>query len=875
MPIISGTKFGPYEILSPLGAGGMGEVYKARDSRLDRVVAIKVLPSDFVSTPEVKERFEREARTISSLSHPHICALFDIGQQDGVEYLVLEYLEGETLADKLKKGPLSIDMLFKYAVQIADALEKAHKHGVVHRDLKPANIMVTRSGAKLMDFGLAKPDAEAAAETALEAMTVSKPLTTEGTIVGTFQYMAPEQLEGHPADARSDIFSFGCVLYEMATGQRAFKGKTQASLFAAILASEPPAISTIRPVSPPALERIVNACLQKDPEDRLQTAHDLRMQLEWAMQPGASSSSVTQAALQPGLLGSRVQRKKIMTSLLVLGWLLAALLAAWMFWRRPQAAGGAVRAEISMPTGTELTDVSSSNHIVISPDGANIAFIADSQGKQSLYVRPLNSSAFRRLEGTDGASYPFWSPDSRFIGFFADAKLKKIPAGGGVLQILCDAPAGRGGSWSSKGMILFAPNIASPIAVVPEGGGEPRQVTSIPPGFATHRLPYFLPDAKHFLFVASEASSNTEAESTLQAGELGSMETRMVMRSASNVAYQDGNLFFVKDKNLVAQTFDAGSMKLSGNPIPIAERVEYYGARYLGNFSVSQSGIVVYRNQPLEKKQLMWHDGPGKEPGKAGPQGNFSDPRISHNGQKIAVFQSDSVSGKGDVWIMDVARNTLSRLTFEPAEGYTVAWSPDDRQIATSSLSGNHGKSEIVDAGSGKAQVLRESNDFTLVASWSSDGNLLGSSQNPSTGWDVAIVNLQDKKLTPLLHTKFSETAGSFSPDGKFFSYLSDENGRLEVYVTPYPATDAKYQISSDGAGGAEGSNVVWNKSGSELYFLSTKGQMMSAAIETRNGFHSGAPRQVFSSSRVLSDFDLAPDGPSLPRKTPSLRLSI
>src|SRR6202521_461237 len=502
MALTSGTKLGPYEIQSPLGAGGMGEVYRARDTRLDRTVAVKILPPHLSSDPEARQRFDREARAISHLNHPNIGTLHDVGHQDGTDFLVMECLEGETLAAALMRGPLPPEQVLKYGIDICEGLEKAHKSGVIHRDLKPGNIMLTKSGAKLMDFGLAK--ATLAHEPPVSSLTmtlsrpsVDQPLTAQGMVVGTFQYMSPEQLEGKEADARSDIFALGAVLYEMATGKRAFTGKTQASIVAAILASEPQPISVVQTMSPPALDRVVQGCLAKDPDERFQTIHDVKLQLKWIAEGGS------QAGVPAPVAAKRKNRERALIIALLLCGLLAALgIAGSVIFAKKEESlrRRVVRAQIGAPDHYSFTGVNLSNHVEISPDGSTIAFIAEGEGKQFLWVRPLHATTAQPLAGTEGAYYPFWSPDSKFIGFFAGGKLKKVEASGGVVQTLCDAPYGRGGSWNRDGVILFAPGIHDVIYRVPDGGGQPVAVTKVNKGgvYGGSRWPYFLPDGQHF-----------------------------------------------------------------------------------------------------------------------------------------------------------------------------------------------------------------------------------------------------------------------------------------------------------------------------------------------------------------------------------------
>jgi hypothetical protein len=618
MTLASGAKLGPYEIVAPAGAGGMGEVYRGRDTRLDRTVAIKILPAHLSSNPEAKQRFDREARAISSLNHPNICTLYDIGHQDGVDYLVMEFLEGETLADRLAKGPMPLEQVLKYGVEICEGLEKAHKTGVIHRDLKPGNIMVTKAGAKLMDFGLAKSASANPPLASSLTMTISspsagrpsadQPLTARGMIVGTFQYMSPEQVEGKEADARSDIFALGAVLYEMATGKRAFTGKTQASIVAAILAAEPQPISVVRPMSPPALDRVVKVCLAKDADERFQSVHDLKLQLMWIAEGGS------QAGVPAPVAARRKNRERVLIAALALCGCLAAagIAASVLLSKKAESLRRVVKAQIGAPEHNAFTTVNLSNHVVISPDGNSVAFIAEGEGKQLLWVRPLHATAAIPLAGTEGAYYPFWSPDSKFLGFFAGGKLKKVEASGGVVQTLCDSPYGRGGSWNRDGVILFAPGIHDVIFRVPDGGGRPVAVTKAktPGVFAGSRWPYFLPDGRHFLYVGTEGD---EPRGKVYAASLDSPDPKLIVEENSAAVYANGYLFFIKDGNLVAQPFDPDHLTLGGNPVPVAPKVEYFDAKSLGDFSVSENGVLVYRSAFSSPTRLVWLDRTGKQ----------------------------------------------------------------------------------------------------------------------------------------------------------------------------------------------------------------------------------------------------------------------
>ncbi|MFZ0320047.1 MAG: protein kinase, partial [Candidatus Sulfotelmatobacter sp.] len=561
MALPSGTKFGPYEIQSPLGAGGMGEVYRARDTRLDRTVAIKVLPSHLSSDPELKQRMEREAKAISALQHANICTLYDIGTQDGTDFLVMEYLEGQTLADRLKKGALSIEQVLKIGTEIAQALEKAHQQGIIHRDLKPANIMLTKAGAKLMDFGLAKPKISIAAQAVgtftpstptmnLASLTAAvSPLTQKGSIVGTFQYMAPELLQGAEADARSDLFSFGCVLYEMITGRRAFEGKSQLSVFSSILEKDPEPIASIQPLAPPMLDRVVRACLAKDPADRIQSAHDVALDLRWLSESTETGSPQSSAEFKKSWVA----------------WTFALLLAlvalagfAGYRWAKSSTDSLSLHAEIPPPNKFLLDTTGDAGGMpVLSPQGDKIAFVAHSGEAKLLWVRPLNSDFAQQLEGTQNAMHPFWSPDGRYIGFFANGKLAKIAATGGPVTVLADAPNSRGGSWSANDVIVFAPDYIGALLKVSAQGGAAEPATLIEKTrHDTHRWPWFLPDGKHFLFLATSHTGGDPTPNGIYFASLDNKETRQIVTSDSAAQYASGYLLYRANTALVAQPFD-------------------------------------------------------------------------------------------------------------------------------------------------------------------------------------------------------------------------------------------------------------------------------------------------------------------------------
>ncbi len=841
MSLTSGTKLGPYEIQSPLGAGGMGEVYRAKDTRLDRTVAVKVLPGHLSENLEAKQRFDREARAISSLNHPNICTLHDVGHQDGIDFLVMEFLEGETLADRLRKGPLPTELVLKYGIEICEGLERAHKSGVVHRDLKPGNVMLTKTGAKLMDFGLAKAAPGASPASSL-TMTIShpsaeQPLTAHGTIVGTFQYMSPEQTEGKEADARSDIFALGAVLYEMATGKRAFTGKSQASLVAAILASEPPPISMVQPMSPPALEQVIKSCLAKDPEERYQTVHDLKLQLKWIVEASAS-----QLAAPAQVRARRVVQKRTLLIAAAVGWVLAVAAVAIFLSSRAQLeeARRPMTASWLPPNDTDFASVSA-GALALSPDGSKLAFLTGDLSETKLWVRDVTTGAVHPVEA-ERPSYPFWSPDGKYLGFFSAGKMKKVALAGGPVQVLCDAPEGRGASWSPRGVIIFTPNIREPLYKVAEAGGVPEKITEAKPGW-THRNPYFLPDGDHYLFTYREAvGTAANSVGALYGASLSGEQPRQILELASNVQYSEGYLLYLRETVLVAQRFDPKALKFNGDPTPVAEKLDYWNARDLVAFTAAH-GTLVYRHGSLQKTQPQWVDRTGKEVGRFGEPGLYMSPRPSPDGSLVGLVRPDPDTGKGDVWIVDTIRNTMSRSTFADAASITYAFSPDAKRIAVGTVAGTASSGVWIQptSGSGAQEKLETPKTFGTVTSWSHDGRyVFFMVQNNATRQDVYYIDLNgDKKLTPFIQSPANETGAHLSPNGKWLAYQSDESGRYEVYVTAFPGPGGKWQVSNGG-----GSSASWSGDGKQIYYVNGD-KLMVVAIQNVDTFQFGAPNAL------------------------------
>jgi serine/threonine protein kinase/Tol biopolymer transport system component len=826
MTLATGSRLGPYEILSPLGAGGMGEVYKARDTRLDRTVAVKVLAEHLSSQPELRARFEREARTISTLDHPHICVLHDVGRQDGVDYLVMEYLEGETLGQRLQRGHLPLAQVLLHASEIAAALDRAHRAGVVHRDLKPGNVMLTRSGAKLLDFGLAKlrkDDASDEPSSKVATLTGQDPLTGKGTLLGTFRYMAPEQLEGKDADARSDIFAFGSVLYEMATGQRAFDATSQASLIAAILDKDPPPIASLVPMTPPALDRLVRGCLAKNPDDRWQSAHDVQLALKWVEEADGASP----AAAAGGLLQNRKRW----------AWGLAAILLAIVtppvvrqLAPRPESPR-LVRAIISPTLPTTFEDADAP---VISPDGRLLAFTGQVGGKRSLWVRALDSQSARSLPDTDRALQPFWSPDSRSIGFFtSDLKLKRVAASGGPVLTLAGAAErvgvyNTGGTWNRAGVILFGA-ADGPILRTSESGGAatPLTVLDKAAGDRSHRLPHFLPDGRHFLYVVESADRQRAG---VHVGSLESSQTKRVLDVPSTVWYSPpGYLLFLREGALMTQRFDATRLLTTGEPSSVAPQVlSNFGS---AAFSVSMNGVLAYR-APTEEARLAWFGREGRRGAHVGERAPFSQIDLSPDERRVAAQ-----IGR-DVWLVDLNSGIHSRLTFDPAQSLDPVWSPDGRRVLFARRKGHYNLfAKTID--SGQEEVVFESDEDKYPEDWSGDGRFI--LYGTYGGITLYALPLGDRKPVQLVDSAFWKNEFHFSPDGRWIAYNSEESGRMEIHLASFPDFGNRRQVSNGG-----GVQALWRGDGRELFYLGLDARMMTVDVKVGPVLETGVPRALF-----------------------------
>jgi Tol biopolymer transport system component len=877
MPLTTGTRLGPYEIVAAIGAGGMGEVYKATDTRLSRTVAIKVLPPHWADSAEMKQRFEREARTVASLSHPHICALHDIGHQDpstgsgqAIDFLVMEFLEGETLAARIARGPLALGEALTVAIAIADALDQAHRRGVVHRDLKPANVMLTESGAKLLDFGLAKVTQGRTTNSSGTAVPVAADVTTPGMVVGTLQYMAPEQLDGADADARTDIFALGVLVHEMVTGRKAFEAKSRVLLISAIATSTPPPLSNAEPATPPELEHVVATCMAKDAADRWQTARDVLAELQ-AIAEGATDAVAAAPVSVAGRKHARLYR------MLAAGALLAAIVvsAPALLYLRGAEPSKALRFRIPIqltaePGALGLNAVSTGgafnlSSFSVSPDGKAIAFVARNLPTDpfSLFVRPIGAVAPRLMSGTEDAAQPFWSADGRSIAFVAGGRLKKIAVAGGPPQNLGEVTDFSGGTWNRDGVIVFGS--AQGLYRVPAEGGKPEAITSLQPNESGHFWPHFLPDGQHFLFTAWSAQAPSRA---IYAGALGTKDKTRVLAAESDAVYAgSGHLLFHRGSTVYAQPFDAKTRSLSGEPATVADQVSFDDANGRGAFAVSESGVLAYfqdsgagRAAGLDSAEwhLAWASRSGQQISTPGPSAVYRGVEVSPDTKRIAVHRHEA-SG-GDIWIVEPT-GSETRLTWDASQhNASPVWSPDGRDIVYSSL--RNAKSGLYrkrSDGSSAEELLFESELPKAPLSWSPDGkSIVFSVRDPKTASDLWVLSVADKKAVPFVASPFNETHAQISPDGKWIAYASNSvGGRNEIHVQPFPSGAGRWQVS-DGGGDwprwrADGKELIYHSIGTAASpgvagALSFVGPLFAVAVNAAGGtFEHSAPVAVLN----------------------------
>ena len=862
MTLSPGQRLGPYEILAAAGAGGMGEVYKARDTRLDRVVAVKVLPSHFAVSPEMRQRFDREARAVSSLNHPHICALYDIGEQDGTDFLVMEYVEGETLESRLMRGALPAELTLRTATEIASALDAAHRKGIIHRDLKPGNIMLTKSGAKLLDFGLAKPTASLGP--ALSSLSVppteTRALTAEGSIVGTFHYLSPEQLEEKEVDARTDLFALGLVIYEMVTARKAFEGKSRASVIAAILSSQPKPISEIQSMTPPALDRIVRRCLAKDPDDRWQSARDLMLELKWITEGGGPQSTTAQAISSP--------RKSWAPWIAAAATFIAGVALAVLVLPRGGSSGGASNRLVVDLVPQQVPhfsfDANDCGALSVSPDGRYLTFAGETpDGKHLLWLRPLDSAEAKPIAGTEGGTFPFWSPDNRSLAFFAAGKLKRIDIAGGPAVSLADASRGRNGGWSRDGVILFSPDTVSPIFRVAASGGSAKAVTKLDESKkeTTHRWATFLPDGKHFLYMAGSHGTGTESElNAIYLAALDSDDRKLLLRARSNVLYASGYLLYTSGESLVAHPFDLGRLELTGDPVPLAEGVQYASGFFRAAFAASDNGLLAYHSSSSSvSSKLFWMDRSGNRTGPIGDLSNLVEFRLSPDGKRFAGTLFPPGGSGTDLWIYslpDVAGGPFASIPVQD-EG-TPVWSPDGSRIAFQA--GTKWSDLYVKSanGIGEAELLLKSEADMAPTSWSPDGRFLAynlddlKNRNNSDIWILPLFG--DRKPFPFQATDANEFNAIFSPDGRWVLFGSDESGRNDVYLAPFPGPGGKLLVSRGGGGGAS-----WNRNGREIIYVGSDGFVTSVPVTLGTTPELGKPLPLFKAADVVYG-DALPD---------------
>jgi eukaryotic-like serine/threonine-protein kinase len=837
-----GKELSHYRLEKLLGAGGMGEVYLARDTRLGRMVAVKTLAESARLDPERRARFETEARTVAALSHPNICALYDVGRHEGTDFLVMELVDGETLAARLERGRMEVAEALAVAIQIAEALDAAHRRGIVHRDLKPGNVMLSRSGVsrreaprvKLLDFGLARLLAsETADDEGLDGRTATAPLTRQGQILGTLPYMAPEQLEGKRVDGRTDLFAFGAMLHEMLTGRRAFEGSTQASLIGSILRAVPAPVGEAAPGAPPELEHVIAVCLAKDPEERWSSGHDVLLQLE---RIAATLHHATSSSTPP-----LRRRQRIAWSVAAVAVATAIALAVALSTGRQSAPlPGMERTVLSVlpPEGTMLAYGQTPQ---VSPDGLHVAMVAfDEAGSSQLYVRALGAEAARPLPETQDAHMPFWSPDGRMLGFFAEGHLKTVSLSGGSPRILARAPVPRGGTWSDEGLILFVGMPRWPPSLLPAAGGDAVAVP-IPEGEMSGRLfPAFLPDGRHYLYLSL---TDRHGAYSLRVAALDSPDSEELVRTTASGAFvPPGHLLFRRETTLLAQPFDPRTRRLGGSPVPIAEGVGKHAITHQGLFSVSGNGVLTFQSS-TPGTEIVWFDRDGRRLGTAVGAGDYNSPCLMPDGTTVVYDAADPVSGTVDIWALDSVTGLSSRLTYSPAADFYPVCSPHGGEVLFASLrDGPPNLYRVTLDAPGSERAVLQQPFAALPTDWSADGMVIYSALRPDASWDIELLDLASGRSEPLVATAADEGSGRLSPDGRWIAYTSDETGRREVYVQTFPGGAGKWQVSRAGGLGPQ-----WRGDGGEIFFLAPDRRLIAVETSIRgNTFALGESRALF-----------------------------
>jgi len=835
-----GTTLSKYRITAALGAGGMGEVWRAEDTKLGRDVALKLLPAEFASDDERLARFEREAKVLASLNHPNIAHLYGLetstvdsgtGAGAGTEeltFLVMELVDGDGLDEIIARGPISVEDAIPIARQIAEALEAAHEAGIVHRDLKPANVKIRPDGTvKVLDFGLAKAwEDDTGADLSLSP-TLTKHATAAGVILGTAAYMSPEQAAGIAADSRSDVWAFGVVLWEMLTGHKLFDGETVSHVLASVLKDQPD-LQELPGTLPPRLVELVERCLRKKPKQRLQSIGDARILLEeYLADPGAWD--VAPAATP--VAGRRIGWWTLPVAVALLA---VAAVVGYLAHRPEPVTPRVVRFTLDAPPDTSYhLDPVSPGPVAVSPDARSLVFTARSpEGNPALYIRQLDTLEARGLPGTEGAQYPFWSPDSRSVGFFAEGRVKKIGVDGGPAISLAAAPNGKGGAWSPSGVIVFAPSYDTPLHVVPEAGGESTALTAFNDdrGDNSHRHPRFLPDGRHFLYLARGTGTSDTSGHAVVVGSLdGDGETEL-LRSAAAADYAAGQLLYAREATLMARPFDAERLEFTGDAVPVCENVMVINGAAVVVSSAAGADVLAYQSSGSRRGAVLtWVDRDGTPQGTIGEQTDYREVWISPDGTMAAVSVDDLKSGMSDIWILELERNLASRLTSDPGDEHQIAWSPDSTWVAFArAVDSRVDIYRKLIGGASEAELVYESELDTFPTSWSPDGRFLAfDASSPETGWDQWVLPLDGGEPYPFLQSKFGEANGVFSPDGHWMAYMSNESGRQEIYVTPFPGPGRRWRVSTDG-----GLYPTWSSSGHELYYQGVDGSVVGVPVD-------------------------------------------